>query len=134
MDVSAYWRRAPAATRRVLAAYIALSVARLTVGVTIALTERHRHPIVVAVALLLVIALLVVLLRALVRQRRWAWVVLVGSDVLALIPFPGGSAGALLIVSNLADLLLLVSPPMWRHVWRQPSARASVSPTDGHAV
>lgn len=106
-------------TRVVLLAFLLLAPLPLLVGELSVLFSPHKHATVagIVVGFVILAMILAVLLAALVRRRRWAWLVLVllfGSAVI-LDVFNFNVVGSILDVIGFA---LLMSPPMRRYVNR----------------
>jgi hypothetical protein len=53
---------------------------------------------------------------ALLRRQRWAWVVLIVLTGFAVVSYAWGSTGTLVFIGDLVSFALLVSPPMREYV------------------
>jgi hypothetical protein len=104
-------------TRAILLAVILLTVQPLLVGELSVLLSSHKDSTVVGIVFGFVIlaAILTVLLGALIRRRRWAWLILIvlfGSVVvLDMFNFNG-----VRFVLDVIGFALLISPSMRRYV------------------
>jgi hypothetical protein len=66
--------------------------------------------------------LFAVLVFALVRGHRWAWILLLAFQLAVLISFLVAFEGALALAANILSLVLLLSAPMRRHAGLLESA------------
>jgi hypothetical protein len=106
--------------RAVLLAFLLLAPLPLLVGEVSVLLSPHQHATVagIVVGFLLLATILAVLLAALVRRRRWAWLVLVflfGSAVVVDVFYFNG---VVIFTVDVICLALLASPSMRRYVKR----------------
>jgi hypothetical protein len=125
------------ATGVLLTIYVALAVAQFgyAVGHAFLSPHRFRYSTGVIVGLFVIMAAIsAVLLVALVHQRHWAWVVLLALGGLIVISYSWESGGVEPFVAEIAGILLLLSPPIRRHVRRRGRTRGPTSPTDGVAA
>jgi hypothetical protein len=107
-------------TRIVLLAFILVAVQPLLIGELSVLLSSHKHSTVVGIVsgFVILAAILAVLLVALVRRRRWAWLVLAFLFSVAVILDVLKFNGVVTLVRDVVGLALLVSPPMRRYVNR----------------
>jgi hypothetical protein len=107
-------------TRVVLLAFILVAVQPLLIGELSVLLSSHKHSTVVGIVsgFVILAAILAVLLVALVRRRRWAWLVLVLVFGSAVVLDVFNFNGFVRFTPDVIGFALLVSPPMRRHVNR----------------
>jgi hypothetical protein len=115
-----WWASLDGRTRVVLFAFLLLAPLPLLIGEVGVLLSPHRRATVVGVVVGFVIlaTILVVLLTALVRRRRWAWLVLLllfGSTVIVDLFYFNGMVAFILDVTCFG---LLASPSMRRYIKR----------------
>lgn len=107
-------------TRVVLLAVILLAVQPLLIGELSVLLSSHKDSTVVGIVsgFVILITILAMLLVALVRGRRWAWLVLVLLFGFAVVLDAFNFNGVVKSIIDVIVFALLVSPPMRRHINR----------------
>jgi hypothetical protein len=107
-------------TRIVLLAFILLAVQPLLIGELSVLRSPHKDSTVVGIVsgFVILAAILAMLLAALLRRRRWAWLVLVFLFGSAVILDVFNFNGVVRFILDVIGFALLLSPPMRRYVNR----------------
>jgi hypothetical protein len=107
-------------TRVVLLAVILLAVQPLLIGELSVLLSSHRHSTAVGIVsgFVILAVILAILLMALVRRRRWAWLALVLLFGSAVVLDVFNLTSAVRFILHVIGFALLVSPPMRRYINR----------------
>lgn len=119
-------------TRIVLFAVILLAAQPLLVGELSVLLSPHKDTTVLGVVsgFVILVAILAVLLTALLRRRKWAWLALVLLFGSAVVLDAFTRHGVLNFIRDVTGLALLMSPPMLRYVNRTDASDRPQGPTE----